>query len=637
MIRCLAVVPPGGSMPVGLQSAGAQSRWRTATVEWKPGSSIKSVLSGAEVAVLAGWGTEEIPHEVALVLANECWETMEVARFPVVVIDGPLPLNKSVSQANSSALAWHGGASNDAGLAKHVETLALARRTRRRVSLRQTVLAAFGLLLMSTVLGAGLLTLWAAGFDPALQEALVLLDGLEGSKPRLLEGESLAAWHDRLQGLDAWQPASLASQELETRVNTARELLRSWIQPIDLAARWPEVEDAGSLKRLRHLAESIHEFNPALSGFSESPLGKDALLHRDEIVAAVRDADRQIEETFRRMEARRELLALARHRTASGVDWVGWYQATEPYLQETMVVAHDAPVRALDELRDAQLAELESLADLRRARVMVNALGLAGPGPAYLVPPASGATLALAAERMDAVLQADPHALADLVAAGLPGAFVNGISSAVEAARNAWLAGGGKELVARLKPEGTGIEAWRQSLELMKAQPSVSRWNQWIGFLAAMERAGAGGSNLPPLDELQRYFATNTKPIVPTAGIVVLDDMIEGEMVLVVQNTKAPETKLQMNLKFKERKSEGWILAFRPLDKVGLHWAVGDPCTATLMLGEKILAEWSAPATLAVGTEGIWGPSSSGLKARLRWDPAGAVPEPPAWWLRGVR
>jgi len=207
----------------------------------------------------------------------------------------------------------------------------------------------------------------------------------------------------------------------------------------------------------------------------------------------------------------------------------------------------------------------------------------------------------------------------------------------VEAARNAWLAGGGKELVARLKPEGTGIEAWRQSLELIKAQPSLSRWNQWIGFLAAMERAGAGGSNLPPLDELQRYFATNTKPIVPTAGIVVLDDMIEGEMVLVVQNTKAPESKLQMNLKFKERKSEGWILAFRPLDMVGLNWAVGDPCTATLMLGEKILAEWSAPATQAVGTEGIWGPSSSGLKARLRWDPAGAVPEPPAWWLRGVR
>ena len=637
MIRCLAVVSPGTFPPMGLQSVSTQFRWRMTTVEWRPGTSLKSVLSGAEIAVLSGWGADEFPVEVTQLLANECRQGMDSAHFPVVVMDWSAPSDQGASQANAPALVCHYGSSTSADLAMRVQQLALAQRARRRVSLRQTVLAAIGLLLVSTVMGAGLLTLWAAGFDPALQEALVLLDGLEGSKPRLLEGESLSAWHDRMSGLESWQPASLASHELEARVNTARELLGSWIQPIDLAARWPEVEDAGSLKRLRHLAETIHEFNPALSGFSDSPLGKDALLHRDEIVAAVRDADRQIEETFRRMEARRELLALARHRTASGVDWAGWYQATEPYLQETVVVAHDAPVRALDELRDAQLAELESLADLRRARLMVNALGLAGPGPAYLVPPTSGATLALAAERLDAVVRADSHAIADLVAAGLPGAFVNGISSAVEAARNAWLAGGGKELVARLKPEGTGIEAWRQSLELIKAQPSVSGWNQWIGFLAAMERAGAGRSNLPPLDELQRYFATNSKPIVPTAGIVVLDDMIEGEMVLVVQNTKAPESKLQMNLKFKERKSEGWILAFRPLDMVGLNWAVGDPCTATLMLGEKILAEWSAPATLAVGTEGIWGPSSSGLKARLRWDPAGAVPEPPAWWLRGMR
>lgn len=637
MIRCLFVVAPGTSLPAGLLTAEATSRWRKTTVEWTPGATLPMALRDVELVVMAGWDGVELPHELSQSLAYACSRSMDVARFPVVVMNGaPLP-EWTGARSHAAALDWCRASDNDPDLVPQLERLALGQRSRRRVSFWNTLLAFVALLLMTSVLGAGLLTFWAAGFDPALQEALVLLEGLEGPRPRLLEGESLTAWHDRLKGLENWQPVSLASHEMQTRIQSARVLLASWVAPLDLAALWPEVEETGTLERLRHLADAIRDFNPPIVGFADTPLGKDAFTHRDEILAGVRDADRQIAETYNRIEYRRELLALARHRTPSGVDWPGWYQAGEPYLRETLVVALDAPVRELTELRDARLAELESMADLRRARSMVNLLGLAGPGPPLLFPPAGPASMTMASERMELILKADSHALADCVAAGLPGAFVAGISPAVEATRTAWLAGGVKELLHRLKPESAGIEAWRTSLTNLTLHPTVSRWNQLLGMLKRFERPGDGGAPRTPLEELQRYFATTAKQILPTAGFLEMEDIPDGDMVLFLENSKSPESKVVLKPRSRERKMTGWTVAFRPTEHVPLSWAAGEPCTARLQVGDSVLAVWTVPATIAVGTEGVWGQASAGMKARLRWDPVSAVPEPPMWWALGVR
>ena len=619
MMPVLLVAPPGHRLPPWLEAGLSKGQVRR--VDWIPETPNKLSLGASKGVVVAGWNNlGDLPG--ILVSANQ--NSME-----------PSPIHVGLLEINQPPACYPGIEFHLIGVDGDPErdwSKFLQKRGQRSFAHRlHLLLATAVLLLVSAFMGAALITLWSSGYDRALQQGLMLIDGLEGARPRLVHGESYQALQDRMKAIASWGPESVASNEIADRVGRAGAVLRQWLKPLDEAASWPELEDVGTLERLEFLAQRVKLFHPEIPFFSDSPLGREAMARRNEILQAVADANRQIQITTERIELRRELLALTKYRSAAEPDWSRWYHDSNLFLSETAVVPPDSPVMLLREVRKALFLEKESIADLSRSRKMVEILGLAGPGMALLVPPDSGADAVTASHRMSIIRDMAGAALPDLCAAGLPSVFIGAIRNQVDRSRTGWLAGGGKQVLESIRPLAGGIGAWRESVARSRDFPVVNGWDQLVSLLCRM-----AGPEVPPLEALERYLKTANQSLYPCEALVEFPEMPPGEMVLVLANTNRSEATVRLAQAKKEKRNGGWLITFRAAADARLAWFPGEPCLAVLVHGDKDLAIWQGPARQAVGTEGIWGKSSKGIPSQLRWQ-KGDVPEPPAWFVEAIR
>ena len=617
----LVVAPPGYALPTWL--ATRQAKGKVGRIDWVPGTRFNPPFPAFEAVVIAGWNDSDV---LLGILASANIRAMEPAPLPVGLLETAVPA------VPHPAIECHVIDSNGDPELDWSRFLGILRK-RSLASRLILLLATMGLLLVSALMGAGLMTLWAAGYDPALQRGLMLIDGLEGARPRLLHGESFQALHDRMKGIESWKPDSVASGEIADRVGRAGMLLIQWLAPLDEAASWPEVEDAGTLERLKKLGERVVQFNPEVPLFSDAPLGREAMARREEILKSVVDATRQIQITRQRVESRREFLALARYRSGGEPDWSGWFRDSAMLLRETAEVPADSPVMALRDVRQALFLERESIVDLSRARKMVEMLGLAGPGPALLVPPASGADAALATHRLAIVQEMEGLGLQDFSAVGLPSVFVGALRNHVERCRAGWLTGGGKQVLELIRPLAGGIGAWRESVGKSRGFPMVSGWNQLVGVLCRMAESEA---EVPPLDRLERFLGTAEQPLVPKEAVVEVPQSPSAEMVLILENTSRTAATVQLTQSQAEKRNGVWVITFRADADAKLVWFPGEPCSARLKQAGKDQTIWRGPPRQVLGTEGIWGKSAAGIPARLRWM-SQTVPEPPAWFVEAIR
>lgn len=621
MRRVLLVTPPGHTLPPWLAVREANGNARR--FNWSPGTALHSELGRYDAVVLAGW---EDPASLLAVLAGEALHAMEPAPLQVGLVETSPPKNSSPG-VDCHMIGGKGDPESDLALWLREQS------ARRASNLRLLLAATAGLLLVSAMLGAGLITLWTAGYDSALQQGLMLVDGLEGVHPRLIYGESLQALHERIDGIDAWSPDSVASGEIARRVAKARAVLAQWLMPLDEAASWPEVEDLGTLERLEKLAERVGRFHPTIARFSDAPLGREALALKEEILQAAADGARQIKLTQQRIGTRRELLAMANYRSTGEPDWSGWHSDSAKLLDETVEVAEDSPVMALRDVRRAVFSERESILDLSRARKIVELLGLAGPGPALLVPPETGADAVLAAHRMSVIQENETHPLADFNVEGLPTVFVTAIRTRVDRCRAGWLAGGGRQVLELIQPVDGGITAWREAVGKGRGLPVVSGWDQLVGLLNVMKEKQA---DHPPLEGLERYLKTSFQGLPMRSAFVESSEMPSAGLVLVIENMARPGEIVRMVLSNVEKRNGSWLTTFRSNPEAKLAWMPGEACLARLVHRDNVLATWRGATRQVVGTEGIWGKSAFGIPAQLRWPPD-TIPEPPGWFVESIR
>lgn len=621
MNRIAIVVPPGHGMPAWLESdCGPVQATR---IEWTPGNPLRLNPADFHAVVAAGWND---PAELLGALSRKVLSSLEPGPFPVGLVGSDAPAGRF---PGVECLGLEAVGNPPEAVARACQS-----QWRRRVAGRFRILSAtVCLLAVWAAMAAGLALLWTMPLDPTLRRGLLLIDGLEGKRPWLIHGESLQALHDRALAIEAWNPDSAASGEIAERVSRAGERLALWLAPLNEAANWPEVEDSGTLDRLATIAKGAARFPSDIPGFSDAPLGREALARRDEIIQAAADAARHIAKARLSLDARRAMLALRGFSPERGPDWVEWHRETSKLMGETGEVPADSPVLALEEIRRTALEESESLADLARARQWVELLGLAGSGPALLVPPDSGADADLATRRLGLVLKANPHAMGDFSAAGLPAAFVTSIRGRILECRAGWLSGGGGQVAQLIRPSPTGAGNWSESVEKGKGIPVVAGWNQWVGLFSRMSENGGGGG---PVDELAAYLRETRRDLAIKAAIVDLPEKPVAQVSLVLENKDRPGSRLRLEQVTVEKANGNWRVTLRPASSGPLPWLPGEACEARLMGGAVSLAYWGGRQGRALGTEWIWGKSESGIPAILGWEPP-PVAKPPGWFVDSIR
>jgi len=621
--RLLVLVAGGSSLPGWFNPDGKD--YETLRLEWKPGLPVNSEVKRCQVAVICGWAD---PSPVVAAVSRAIMELMIPGPYPVVVSDHGL------TDRCFPGLSVHEFA-GEVGTEAKIVSLAKMQSRHRKASFRSILLALVTTLALVAGMGSGLLTLWSSRYDITLQQGLMLLDGLEGPRPRLVTGSSLQVMRDRFNDIGAWHPTSPASFEISGRMSRALDLLGRWIAPLEEASSWPEIEEAGSLTRLRSLADRVKNFHPDLPMFDEVPLGREALAHRDEIIKGVDDATSCMEKISRRVEARRESLGLFGYRKANETDWEGWHKATQNLLDEGSVWPSDSPLMMLAEVRQAVRIERESLLDLVRAREMVLLLGLIGTdGQALLVPPESSADASVATHRLSSILELVPTAESDLTGSGLPTAFMSALRDRVRLCRAGWIAGGAKQVVDLINPTAGGLASWRVSIEKNRQSSLVAGWDRLLGILGRME---TGLSHGAPIDDLEQYFNTPKKAISMTMAMIDFPaPPVGGDLHLVVENLARAGATVPLAKRRADRLAGVLRVTFHAEPGSSLPWLPGENCVARLMSEGAEIATWRGPIRQVVGTEGLSGQASSGISAKLSW-PIGSVPLPPPWFVDSIR
>lgn len=623
IFRLLVLVPSGNSLPGWLNPAGKD--YETLRLEWKPGLSVNSEVKRCHAVVICGWAD---PSPVVAAVSRAIVDLMIPGPYPVVVSD------HDWNDRYFPGVSVHDSA-GESGSAAKIVWLAKVQAIRRKASFRNILLTLVTTLALLAGMGSGLLTMWSSRYDTTLQNGLMLLDGLEGPRPRLMTGSSLQALRDRFSDIGAWRPTSPASFEITGRMSRAHDLLGRWIAPLEEASSWPEIEETGSLARLRSLAERVRNFHPDLPMFDEVPLGREALAYRDEITKGVDDATRAMELISRRVEARRESLGLFGYRKANETDWNGWHKASQNLLDDGSGLPFDSPLMMLEDVRQAVRIERESLLDLIRAREMTILLGLVGTdAQALLVPPESSADASAATNRLLSILDLYPMAESDLTGSGLPTVFMSALRERVRLCRAGWISGGAKQIVGLINPMAGGLASWRLSIGKTRRSSLVAGWNRLLGILGRME---IGASHGAPIDDLEKYFNTPENPI--PMSMAILDfpaSPVSGDLHLVVENLARSGATVRLVKHRTDRLAGVLRVTFHAEPGSSLAWLPGENCVARLMSEGAEIATWRGPNRQVVGTEGLSGQASSGIRANLSW-PVGSIPLPPPWFVDSIR